>query len=49
VQNVRNGPIHIVVMKQGIPQIAYFLRKMLKTDFWPLAMPKLDFRDFLIK
>jgi hypothetical protein len=49
VQNVCNGHIYIAVMKQHIPQTAYFFRKSPKTDFRPITMPKSVFRDFLRK
>ena len=45
-QNVRNTHIYIEVMKQHIPQNAYFLRKSRKTDFCPLAALKIGFLRF---
>ena len=38
VQNVQNGHVYIDVVKQHIPQNAYFQRKSPITDFQPIAL-----------
>ena len=46
VQNVQNGHVYIDVVKQHIPQNAYFQRKSPITDFQPIALHQSRFWPF---